>query len=120
MNLNATCIIQILNLGVTYCILHKLFLKPFSDRINAKFDAQNAVLANLKKNNHVIAQLQENKKKHLELFKEYLKNHYVIPPLVLQKIPTTALPLTHEDDLDTLVEQQKKLFIERAHACIQK
>lgn len=120
MNLNATCIIQLINLGVSYYMLHRLFLKPFSDRINAKADAQVAVLANLKKNNHVIAQLQENKKKHLELFKEYLKKHYVIPPLKAQLVPPTMLPSRNDADLGSLVQREKKLFIERAESCIRK
>lgn len=120
MNINATCLIQIINFWITYALLHKILLAPFAQRITRKKILVAKLVDGLKDKQQLLVQLHNEKKTNLDSFRIHLKKNYALQPVLLEKIPEEVSVNVNEKEIDCLVAAQKDLIVKRIVSCIMK
>lgn len=114
MQINATFLVQIVNFWISYAMLHKFFFKPFVRFIEKKSTAKRTLLENLKAKELSLAQLQEDKKRHLEDFRAHLKAQYQPPIPTLEKIPTPPTFIKDSAEIAAITKTATEILIEKA------
>lgn len=120
MHINATCIIQIINFWISYAMLHKLLLKPFVRLIYQKKAARETLINGLKNKEHQLLQLQEEKKQHLESFRNYVQTHYTPKVAKIEAIPGEVFYTPDQHTIENLITHEKNLLFQRVPECLLK
>lgn len=114
MQINVTFIIQIINFWISYALLHKFLFKPFVRLINSKEAARETLIKGLKAKEQRLLQLQEDKKKNLEVFRTHIKAEYPFQTLPLEKMPSEFMFTKNQTELEALIDAEKNLLIQKA------
>lgn len=111
MQLNVTCVIQMLNFIVTYVILREVLLRPFVHHIQKKTAAKLHLIAKLKDRESGLALLSNEKKDQLIAFQEYINKRYKKPlPTRFSSLAFTEKTLTSEE-LEHLTQAATQLLV---------
>jgi hypothetical protein len=114
MQINATFLIQIINFWVTYTILHRLLLRPLVHLINKKDAAKATMIEGIKQKEHVLARLQEDKHKNLEIFRNHVKTKYIFITPKPASMPPPSIFIKDPRQIALLTQAAEQLLIEKA------
>lgn len=111
MQLNVTCVIQMLNFIITYAILRGVLLRPFVHHIQKKAAAKLHLITKLREREGGLALLSSEKKDQLVAFQEYINKRYKRPtPPHFSGVAFTEKTLTTQE-LERLTQTTTQLLI---------
>jgi hypothetical protein len=114
MQINVTFIFQIINFWICYVVLHKFLFKPMVQLLNQKEAAKLFLKESLKQKEAALLQLQADKKKGLETFRIYLKNHYIFGSPRLEEVPSLCVYEKKQQEINALIAACKDVIIAEA------
>jgi F0F1-type ATP synthase membrane subunit b/b' len=114
MQINVTFIIQIINFWITYLVLHKILFKPVVQLLQNKETAKESLVEGIKTKEAGLLHLQEEKKKNLEDFRQYLKTKYAFQPQRQEEIPVLTIQETKREAIAKMVTQECDLIVQKA------
>lgn len=118
MNINATLIIQIGNVLITYLFLDRVLFRPFVKMLAKRQQAQQNLIDSFKENEEYTESQIAEKRNDLLNFKKYIREEYKISPPTKPEFPDVAYYVKTKDEVDECVRRYTELLIQKApHVC---
>lgn len=114
MQINVTCVIQIIHFIIVYQILKRYFFKDIVSVLQDKEKTKQRLTENLKDKELTLTSLQDEKKKNIDTFKHMLKEKYVFSSMVPKDVFLGIFYQKDEKRLAKLTQSVEKLISEKA------